>query len=371
MNKIFRRFLKNRTQGDEEKELWLWDLFYNYEVSIGIAIAFALCIIAFLVIGLFAGMNVGFSKIFDLKWLLMATGVPLLFGLFVAGAIVSPLNESDGEKQVRKEKVKQGSLFLATAIGHVANFIVNWGPLLFLIVCIMSFNWILILGSCVGVILYYLILGLVKSNAKDYVKWRFNWAIENYEMLFSGHYKWWTSAADMSVQKFNLKKFQNYKYHATLSLIMIPLMGTIFMLSTATIGKDAAKRTDKIQVTTDSITTPDVVENNAISEPEEVIENQENEQSAIISENEDTYSESSTSTGDENSIQTVVVTGVNVRLRTSPEINDYNIIKDASGKNLHPNKGEQLQCIGEDGDFYLVNFRGNNVYISKQFAVIQ
>ena len=60
-----------------------------------------------------------------------------------------------------------------------------------------------------------------------------------------------------------------------------------------------------------------------------------------------------------------------MRLRTSPEINDYNIIKDASGKNLHPNKGEQLQCIGEDGDFYLVNFRGNNVYISKQFAVIQ
>ena len=96
MNKIFRRFLKNYTKGDEEKELWLWDLFYNYEVSIGIAIAFALCIIAFLVIGLFAGMNVGFSKIFDLKWLLMATGVPLLFGLFVAGAIVSPLNESDG-----------------------------------------------------------------------------------------------------------------------------------------------------------------------------------------------------------------------------------------------------------------------------------
>lgn len=114
-----------------------------------------------------------------------------------------------------------------------------------------------------------------------------------------------------------------------------------------------------------------MVENNAISNPEEVIENQDNEQSAIMSENEDTYSEESTSTGDENSIQSVVVMGVNVRLRTSPEINDYNIIKDSNGKNLHPNKGERLECIGEDGDFYLVNFRGNNVYISKQFAVLQ
>jgi len=276
MNKIFRRFLKNYTKGDEEKELWLWDLFYNYEVSIGVAIALALCIIAYLIIGLFAGINVGFSKVFELKVLLMVTGIPLLCGLFVAGAIVSPLNESDGEKQVRKENVKQGSLFLATAIGHIANFIVDWGPLLLLVVCIMSFNWILILGSCVGVLLYYLILGLVKSNAKDYVKWRFNWAIENYEMLFSGHYKWWTSAADMSVQKFNLKKFQNYKYHATLSLIMIPLMGTIFLFSAAAIGKDAVKKTEQIQATTDSISTPDVVDNTLVNDESNVeVEQQE------------------------------------------------------------------------------------------------
>ena len=369
MNKIFRRILKNYTKGDEENELYLWNFFYNYEVSIGIAIALILCLIAFLIIGLIAGINVGFSKIFDIRSLLIATGIPVLLGLFAAGAIVSPLNESDGEKQVRKENVKQGNLFLATAIGHIANFIVNWGPLFLLVLAFMTFNWILILWFCVGILLYYLILGWVKTNAKDYVNWRFNWAIKNYEMLFSGHYKWWTSAADVSVQKINLKKFQNYKYHATLSLIMIPLMGSI--LSFATVAKDSVKKTEQVQVSTDSITTPDVVENNAISDPEEVIDNQDNEQSATMSENEDTYSEASTSTGVESSIQSVVVTGVNVRLRTSPEINDYNIIKDSNGKNLHPNKGERLECIGEDGDFYLVNFRGNNVYISKQFAVLQ
>ena len=368
MNKIFRRILKNYTKGDEENELYLWNFFYNYEVSIGIAIAVVLCLIAFLVIGPFAGINVGYSKIFNVGSLLAAIGIPLLFGLFFAYYIVSPLLDKNN---IRKGNVKQGSLFLATAIGHIANFIVNWAPLLLLVMAIMTFNWILIVGACVGILLYYLILGWVKSNAKDYVNWRFNWAIENYEKLFSGHYKWWTSAADMSVQKINLKKFQNYKYHATLSLIMIPLMGSIFILSFETVAKDSVKKTEQVQVTTDSITSPDVVENNAITDPEEVIENQENEQSAIMSENEDTYSETSTSTGDENSIQSVVVTGVNVRLRTSPEINDYNIIKDSNGKNLHPNKGERLQCVGEDGDFYLVNFRGNNVYISKQFVVIQ
>ena len=242
MNKLFRRILKKYTKGDEGNELYAWNFFYNYEVSIGVAIAVALCLIAFLVIGPFAGIKSGFSTIFDLRVLLMSIGMPLLLGLLAAGAIVSPLNESDGEKQVRKENVKQGSLILATAIGHIANFIVNWGPLFFLVIVILTFDWILILSVCIGILLYYLILGWVKSNAKDYVNWRFKWAIENYEILFSGHYKWWTSAADMSVQKINLKKFQNYKYHAALSLIMIPLMCTILILSSVTGAKDSVKK---------------------------------------------------------------------------------------------------------------------------------
>lgn len=67
----------------------------------------------------------------------------------------------------------------------------------------------------------------------------------------------------------------------------------------------------------------------------------------------------------------VVVTGVNVRLRTSPEINDYNIITDSRGKNLHPNKGDRLECVGEYDDFYLVNFKGREVFISKQFTYLE
>ena len=365
MNKIFRRFLKKRTQGDEEKELFWWEFFFNYEVGIGFAIATILCLIFFIVMGIFSAFTEGF-KIFDS--MLFVIGISLLIGGFFAFFIVSPLNDNDN---VRKDNLKQGSLYLATALGHIANFIINWAPLLALVASVITFKWNIFIGCCIGVALYYLFLGWVKPNAKDYVSWRFSWAIDNYDSLFSGHYKWWTSAANMSVQKFHLKKFQNYKYHATLSLIMVPVLLTLLVYSSSGFVTKGMKSGNKVLVTTDSITTPDVVEINAISEPEKVIENQDNEQSATMSDNEDSYSETSTSIDDENSIQTVVVTGVNVRLRTSPEINDYNIIKDASGKNLHPNKGEQLQCIGEDGDFYLVSFRGNNVYISKQFAVIQ
>ena len=67
----------------------------------------------------------------------------------------------------------------------------------------------------------------------------------------------------------------------------------------------------------------------------------------------------------------MTITGVNVRLRTTPEINESNIITDSSGKNVHPNKGESLKCVGEEGDFYLVLYRGDYVYVSKKFAVLK
>lgn len=69
--------------------------------------------------------------------------------------------------------------------------------------------------------------------------------------------------------------------------------------------------------------------------------------------------------------QYVKVTGVNVRLRTTPSINDNNIIKDARGKNVHPYKGEKLKYVSEEDEFYLVIYRGDYVYISKQFAVLE
>ena len=66
----------------------------------------------------------------------------------------------------------------------------------------------------------------------------------------------------------------------------------------------------------------------------------------------------------------VAVDGTDVRLRTSPVINNKNIIKAKNGKNLHPNQGEHLEYLGEDGDFYLVRYKGHTAYISKQFTHI-
>lgn len=60
----------------------------------------------------------------------------------------------------------------------------------------------------------------------------------------------------------------------------------------------------------------------------------------------------------------VVVDGINVRLRRTPEINNTNIITE----NLHPNNGDRLRYLGETYDFYKVRYKGYNAYISKQFS---
>ena len=63
----------------------------------------------------------------------------------------------------------------------------------------------------------------------------------------------------------------------------------------------------------------------------------------------------------------VVVTGTNVRLRTAPSLNSQTLTY-SNGVNIHPKKGEKLTCTGKTGDFYQVIYKGQKVYISKQFA---
>ena len=64
----------------------------------------------------------------------------------------------------------------------------------------------------------------------------------------------------------------------------------------------------------------------------------------------------------------VVVTGDGVRLRTSPEINDYNIHRNRYGREVHPYKGQSLPYKGESGLFYLVVYKGDTYYIAKEFT---
>ncbi len=67
--------------------------------------------------------------------------------------------------------------------------------------------------------------------------------------------------------------------------------------------------------------------------------------------------------------KSVVINGVNLRLRLGPSTSS-DILQDGVGKNIYLPTGTRLQYMGESGDFYAVLYKGQTVYVSKQYSSI-
>lgn len=67
--------------------------------------------------------------------------------------------------------------------------------------------------------------------------------------------------------------------------------------------------------------------------------------------------------------KSVIINGVNLRLRLGPSTSSE-ILQDSEGKNIHLPTGTKLQYMGESGDFYAVLYKGQTVYVSKQYSSI-
>ena len=61
----------------------------------------------------------------------------------------------------------------------------------------------------------------------------------------------------------------------------------------------------------------------------------------------------------------VYVAGERQRLRLGPNKDTDPIYKDENGKDIFPNNGQKLECLGEFGNYYKVLFDGKELYINK------
>ena len=68
-------------------------------------------------------------------------------------------------------------------------------------------------------------------------------------------------------------------------------------------------------------------------------------------------------------VQRVVVNGEGVRLRFGPSLK-AGYLKDEKGATKSVKKGTQLECIGEEGDWYHVVYQNKKYYMSKQFSYL-
>ena len=68
--------------------------------------------------------------------------------------------------------------------------------------------------------------------------------------------------------------------------------------------------------------------------------------------------------------QIVVIDGSQLRLRLAPSTSS-DTFKWPDGTNRHPNVGDKFRYLGESGDFYKIDFNGNELWVSKQYTHLE
>lgn len=66
----------------------------------------------------------------------------------------------------------------------------------------------------------------------------------------------------------------------------------------------------------------------------------------------------------------VVIDGTELRLRLGPSTS-ANTFKWKDGTNRHPNKGERYRYLGESGDFYKIDYKGYELWVSKHYTYLE
>ena len=66
----------------------------------------------------------------------------------------------------------------------------------------------------------------------------------------------------------------------------------------------------------------------------------------------------------------VVIDGTYLRLRLGPSTSS-DTFKWPDGTNRHPNVGDKFRYLGESGDFYKIDFNGNELWVSKQYTHLE
>lgn len=87
-------------------------------------------------------------------------------------------------------------------------------------------------------------------------------------------------------------------------------------------------------------------------------------------ENDQDMSNESYQQSNSNVNQFVVIDGSELRLRLGPSTSS-DTFKWPDGTNRHPNVGEKFKYLGESGDFYKIDFNGNEVWVSKQYTHLE
>ena len=86
--------------------------------------------------------------------------------------------------------------------------------------------------------------------------------------------------------------------------------------------------------------------------------------------NQQSNDDSNKSTNKNYTCSFVVIDGTELRLRLGPSTN-ADTYKWSDGTNRHPNVGERFKYLDESGDFYKIDYNGNELWVSKQYTHLE
>ena len=226
------------SKGDKDREIFWWDIFYRYEVTIGALIGAIIALIIGLIIFPIIGngtLSLMFSKKANSSLLgaLILTIFGTLLSLFLSWLMVLPfyhLFKGEEFSPHRRRRFEIGpsrrSFANVFSIGGIIVLISSILRLCYKCIYIPNST-----GSIIACLLFILLI-VVAINAISYANWRFDWAIENQGKIYSSHDKYWTSEVNFASERKQWKHLRWYKMMAAIVLIAGPsILGTSFMFT--------------------------------------------------------------------------------------------------------------------------------------------
>lgn len=228
---LFGSIVKWFSKGNEDKEIFWWDMFFRYEVTIGISVgAIIASIVSLIIYPIIGGDTI--MQIFDMKeinvgkFILIILVDGVLFSLILAWLMVFPLYtfyNGTPHKRLEIGPARVGFVNILSACGIVV--------LLYAIARLIYKNiYITMTQGIIIAIVFIILFVIVAINAASYCNWRFDWAIENQDTIYSRHYKYWTSGSEFASERFQWKYLRWYKMMVAIVLLAGPtILATSFI----------------------------------------------------------------------------------------------------------------------------------------------
>ena len=237
---LFGSMVKWFSNGSKEKEIFWWDIFCRYEVTIGtitgMIIAAIITSIVYLILGeetisqLPNDILKNHHTLGEFLYLTLLAGTA--FSLLLAWLMVSPFYEHVGGENGKWQK----RLEIGPARVGFANVFSAAGLALLVYVITWLFKESSPIASgdaTIIAVIYGILLVLAAINAVSYCNWRFDWAIENQDEIYSRHYKYWTSGTDFASERYQWKYLRWYKMMVAIVLLTGPtILGLTYTLVT-------------------------------------------------------------------------------------------------------------------------------------------